>query len=80
MSNKHARHINAAINAAMNSTMHQMHGAVLVRGGKRISVGYNTIQTRFQKENVPSIHAEIAALQSLTCRNAREPKERLLQG
>ena len=75
---KHSRHINAAIDAAMNSNMVHMHGAVIVRGGKRISIGYNRRQTRFLKENVPSIHAEIAALQPIICRNAKGPKERLL--
>jgi tRNA(Arg) A34 adenosine deaminase TadA len=72
------KHINTAINAAMNSDMVHMHGAVIVKGGKQIAIGYNRRQTRFLKENVPSIHAEIAALQTIIYKNAKDPKERLL--
>ena len=81
MAGKHSRHINAAIDVAMNSNMKHMHGAVVIRGGKRVSAGYNNkYQTKFLKENVPSIHAELAALQFLICQNARYPKDRLLHG
>jgi len=72
---KHSRHVNAAMKAAMNSDMHHMHGAVAVKRGKKVAVGYNKCQTRFLKENVPSIHAELDALHSLI---SRDYKERLL--
>lgn len=75
---KHLKHVNSAIDAAMNSDMFYMHGAVVVRGGKCISIGYNKCQTRFLKENVSSIHAEIDAMQTIIGRNAKDPKSRLL--
>jgi len=72
---KHTKHVNDAINLAIKSKMRYMHGAVIVKGGKTVSVGYNQERTRFLKENVPSIHAEIDALRTFI---TREPKSRLL--
>jgi tRNA(Arg) A34 adenosine deaminase TadA len=80
MAGRHSRHVNAAIDQALKSSMEHKHGAVAVRRGKRVSSGYNKNQNRFLKETVPSIHAELAALQSLICQNARARKERLLRG
>ena len=75
---KHLKHINAAINAALNSNMLRMHGAVMIKGGKAISSGYNSNRTRSFKKNVSSIHAETSVLQIVSRQNARRSKERLL--
>lgn len=78
LENKHLKHINAAINVALNSDMLHMHGAVMIKGGKVISTGYNSNRTRSFKKNVSSIHAESSALQIVSRQNARRSKERLL--
>ncbi len=78
MSGKHSKHLNRAIGEALKSNMKNMHGAVAVRGGKCVSVGHNKKLNRFMNENVTSVHAEMAAIQSIVSRNRGDRIDRLL--
>jgi deoxycytidylate deaminase len=57
------RFIRLAANIALKSLMEFKHGAVLVKGGRVISTGYNTPRTCINGKDIPSLHAEIAVLQ-----------------
>lgn len=48
---------------AQNSDMNSMHGSVVVKNGKVISVGNNTLtRTRISSKNYCSIHAEMSSV------------------
>lgn len=72
---KHIRFVNQAIDLAHKSNLKSYHhGCIIVKGGHKLSSGYNTRRTRFNKSNVTSIHAECCALLS------RKSKKRILWG
>lgn len=51
--------IQVAENEALSSSMHQRHGAVVMKNGKIIGVGHNKAKCKW-----PSIHAEMDAIKS----------------
>ena len=63
---RHAKFLLMAATEAENSTLEIKHGAVLVRGGKVISVGHNSDRSRLSSMpgamNAISLHSEVAAL------------------
>lgn len=68
LSNSEKRHINRALTLANLGTMRQKHGAVIVSGGRVVSVGINTYRND-PRHAVPSdalsVHAELAAIKAL---------------
>lgn len=59
---------NAAVHQARKSTMQHQHGAVIVnKSGDILGQGYNSIQTFYSHQY--SMHAEVAAIQSLRRKN-----------
>lgn len=61
---------NAAVQQARKSTMQHQHGAVIVnQAGDILGQGYNSIQTFCSHQF--SMHAEVAAIQSLRKKNKR---------
>lgn len=68
LSNRERRYLQLAMNAAMSSSCRMKHGAVIVRGGRVISIGINKFRnnpaimpTEIAK-SICSVHAEIDAM------------------
>jgi len=75
LSNRDNRNLSLAMNAAASSTCRMKHGAVIIRGGRVLSIGINKFRnnpavmpTEIAKQ-VCSVHAEIDAIKKLD--NAR---------
>jgi deoxycytidylate deaminase len=58
--------IGAALALSANSELQSRHGCVIANGKKIIAAQTNTKSTRVLGENVPSVHAERAALAVLS--------------
>ena len=59
------RFFEAAMNEAQKSTMKNLHGCVIVIGGKIVSSGHNTERTTIRNQTCCSVHAEMCALSRL---------------
>lgn len=76
LSNRERSYLNLAIKVAASSSMRQRHGAVIVKGGRVLSVGINkfrndpmsTVTERIKTDC--SIHAEIDAMSRCDPRGA----------
>ena len=71
MSKKHRRYLKLAKNVAMSSNERMKHGAVIVKGGRVLSVGINKFRNHpliipsHQVKTSCSVHAEIDALRKI---------------
>lgn len=62
---RHNRYIKLAINQAQQSTMTYRHGCVVVKGGRVLAKGFNSMRySKVINNTLCSIHAEVAALLS----------------
>lgn len=59
---KISKNINVAIEQAQQSTMNFQHGAILTKGSKIISMGFNTSRSQFLNINELCIHAEMEVI------------------
>ncbi|MET0590554.1 MAG: hypothetical protein ABWZ77_05200 [Naasia sp.] len=64
-----------AVLAAANGTGRHRHGAVLVRGGRVLAVGWNRSRVRdtwvtYQPRDACSLHAEVAAVRNVCATGA----------
>lgn len=66
------KYFNIAANLALESEMLYRHGSVVVKSGKIIGKGFNSLRSRHYDRttrtstNVPSTHAEVSALKKTT--------------
>ena len=69
LSKSEKAHLARAVNVAKTSTENNLHGAVIVRGGRVLAVGVNSFRNDPNTVSTPkresSIHAEIAALKAM---------------
>lgn len=70
LSNKDSSFLSLAKNLAMSSSCKKKHGAVVISGGRVISLGINSMKNNpafISEEHVPdaSIHAEVDALRKI---------------
>ena len=71
LTNKDRRYLNLALNVAMSSSERMKHGAVIVKGGRVLSVGINKFRNHpaiIESDMIKtscSVHAEIDALRKI---------------